>query len=579
MQPEIKVKVGADTAEFDTAMARVRKGLVLFAGAATAAMAGLAATVKTQLDFADDMVKMAAKFGVPVETLTALKHAADLSGVSIENLGVSLGYLSRTMVDTPEKLQALGIAATDAAGNMRPTEDVLADLADLFSRMPDGALKTATAYDILGRSSIQLIPLLNGGAQALRDMMEEARALGIVIDEETARSAEAFNDNLSRLGAAVKGVSIQLTAALAPALEDASNALIDFVKEYEPVEKLKGILDRIADAWYTMIDVVVVVNTAVREVASRIKSAFEGIQYSVLTAANFIRLKMQEAFDKILEVAVDRLRQLASVWNMIVGKLPGIGEPIDVELIGADVLKTSKDELKVLEGYLRLSSGAMRESFENAFEPLDLLKWPTIRARDLFGGMTGGGTTGGGTTGDGTTGDGDGNGKPNLPGLPSPDDIKELDYALTDLGRSAEQAFTQFLTGAKSAREALKGLLDSMASAASNELFRMLFGSFKTLFTPPGATPSAPVPPLSWGGSPSSAPALSMPSVGRASGPASGGMVRIVVEEAPGFASRVRTEAQGVAVRVTQAGIREYDRMSLPQSVRRINGQPRMIGA
>lgn len=51
-------------------------------------------------------------------------------------------------------------------------------------------------------------------------------------------------------------------------------------------------------------------------------------------------------------------------------------------------------------------------------------------------------------------------------------------------------------------------------------------------------------------------------------------VVRVLIEEAPGFASRVRTEAQGVAVQVVQA----YDAQALPQRVQQISSDPRGRG-
>lgn len=57
-----------------------------------------------------------------------------------------------------------------------------------------------------------------------------------------------------------------------------------------------------------------------------------------------------------------------------------------------------------------------------------------------------------------------------------------------------------------------------------------------------------------------------------------GGVLRVVIEEAPGLMARVRTEAEGVAVQVTQAGLTEYDRRVAPVTQRRISGDPRRRG-
>lgn len=50
-----------------------------------------------------------------------------------------------------------------------------------------------------------------------------------------------------------------------------------------------------------------------------------------------------------------------------------------------------------------------------------------------------------------------------------------------------------------------------------------------------------------------------------------GGVLTVVIQEAPGFAAAVQTHAEGVAVKV----VREYDRSVLPGSVQRISNDPR----
>lgn len=61
---------------------------------------------------------------------------------------------------------------------------------------------------------------------------------------------------------------------------------------------------------------------------------------------------------------------------------------------------------------------------------------------------------------------------------------------------------------------------------------------------------------------------------GGRSGGGGGGVVRVMIEEAPGFATRVRTEAQGVAISTMQAGLAEYDSKVLPSSMARVSGDP-----
>ena len=54
-----------------------------------------------------------------------------------------------------------------------------------------------------------------------------------------------------------------------------------------------------------------------------------------------------------------------------------------------------------------------------------------------------------------------------------------------------------------------------------------------------------------------------------------GGVVRLVIEESPIFASKVRAEAQGVAVETMTAGFKQHDRKVLPGRIKAFNSDPR----
>src|SRR3546814_14700800 len=114
--------------------------------------------------------------------------------------------LFRSGAEGSKALQALGVAATDAHGQIRPTEQVLLDLAEKFADMPDGADKAALAIKLFGREGLNLIPFLTQGREGITALMEEAPRLGLVMPEDVARASEVFNDTLTRLSAIFEGV-------------------------------------------------------------------------------------------------------------------------------------------------------------------------------------------------------------------------------------------------------------------------------------------------------------------------------------------------------------------------------------
>lgn len=211
----------------------------LFAGIGVALLARqLKNAIQGAIDLADQMGKTAQRIGVAVETLSDLSYSAKLADLSFENLQVGLRYLSRNMLDfiqgtgeAKDIIEALGIQVTDAQGRLRSVGDVLLDIADKFAAMPDGVAKTAAAMRLFGRGGVEMITLLNQGSAALREQAEEHRRLGGTIDATTAKAAERFNDNITRIRTGLNALIIALARDLLPALVNVTNAIIEFNKQ------------------------------------------------------------------------------------------------------------------------------------------------------------------------------------------------------------------------------------------------------------------------------------------------------------------------------------------------------------
>lgn len=245
----LRVVLGLDSAALDKGLKDSRSNIAAFgaaaatgmaavAAAAVAAGAALGAVMKSTIDDFDKLAKTSQKLGIPVEQLSALAYAADLSDVSFEALSKSVGKLSKAMVEAAAKptseaanaFRALGVSVKDSNGNLKSSDTVLADIAGKFEGLKDGAGKTAVAMAIFGKTGADLIPLLNGGRDALKEMNEEAAAFGAIVSTKAAKEAEAFNDNITRLGYAVKGVFVQALSAVLPTMVELSNRMVETAK-------------------------------------------------------------------------------------------------------------------------------------------------------------------------------------------------------------------------------------------------------------------------------------------------------------------------------------------------------------
>ena len=217
-------------AAFGTAMAAVGVGV----GAAFTAMTVAA------LNFADEVGKSAQKAGVSVEEFSALAYAAKLSDVSMEQLTSGLGQLSKSMIasqdDTSKQAKAfeyLGVKTKDSSGKLKESSAVFKEVSEAISKLPDGASKSAVAMDVFGKAGAQLIPLLNSGAAGLEDMRAEAERLGLILDENTTKAAEAFNDNMTRLKNGTMAFGLAIAKELLPTLDVLAQSMIANAKNGE----------------------------------------------------------------------------------------------------------------------------------------------------------------------------------------------------------------------------------------------------------------------------------------------------------------------------------------------------------
>jgi hypothetical protein len=230
--------------------------LIKIGPAAIAAGAAVGVVMlKSVADAADELAKLSARTGVTVEELSRLQYAAGLSGVSNQALTASIERLSRGMAEAAsgtgtanQAFSAMGVNVKNQDGTLRSQNDLLEEIADKFAGYKDGAEKSALAQQIFGKSGAQLIPMLNGGAKGLRDMAAESDKFGNTINTKTAKAAEQFNDNLSRLQTLSGGAARSLTEELLPSLVSITDAMIkgiESAKEYGFV--FSGMLDELTN--------------------------------------------------------------------------------------------------------------------------------------------------------------------------------------------------------------------------------------------------------------------------------------------------------------------------------------------
>jgi phage-related protein len=185
----------------------------LLAGVGTAAVGGLAVLGKKAIDSADNLNDLSQRTGVGVEALSKFGAAAEDSGSSLDEVAKAMGKLAKGIVDPASKaneaLRSIGVSSVDARGKVRSVDEVMLDIADKFSKLPDGAQKTALAMEIFGKSGANLIPMLNGGREAMSQY-------SATITTDMAQAADKFNDAINMIMRELAGPFNQAITASLP---------------------------------------------------------------------------------------------------------------------------------------------------------------------------------------------------------------------------------------------------------------------------------------------------------------------------------------------------------------------------
>lgn len=204
-------------------------GMMMGVGGKAAAAGTLLATpilaaVSNFASTGDALNKMSQRTGVSVETLSELAYAAGQSGSSLEELGVGMKGMAKFTdavaggsQEAAKQLDDLGISAKEFMASS--PEKRFEMLADGIDSIADPQLKAAAAMTVFGKVGEGMLPMLEGGTEAIAGLRKEAQSLGKTVTKEQAEAATRLGDAWDRVKAAAMSAVFAVGGALAPTLE------------------------------------------------------------------------------------------------------------------------------------------------------------------------------------------------------------------------------------------------------------------------------------------------------------------------------------------------------------------------
>lgn len=381
----------------------------VMAGAGAAVGASIFAVGKASADYAGDMYDMARGAGIGVEAFQKLAYAGRMSGVETEKLSASLVKFDRMVAEATggnktymQTFEDLGIKIKDSAGNLRQPNEIFEDVADIFHNTEDGIGKTALAVELFGKSGADLIPMLNDGKAGLKAFYAEAERLGLALSNEMIAKGDAFSDQLENIGEQVKGVKLQLGAALIPALSAATEKIskvIDkitkWVQENPELAATIGNIAMTTGKWIAILGTAAIAIGSVAFIILQFRKAFRAMSDAVTIGISIFK-NIKNTFlvvDKAMK-GYTKTQKLATVATKLFNKALKANPILTIIsliiALGAVVYSVIKNWDKIAAWFKKLWD-AIVGIFKAAWEAIKKV-WSTVTGwfSNLWGGIKAG---------------------------------------------------------------------------------------------------------------------------------------------------------------------------------------------
>jgi Phage-related minor tail protein len=239
-------KLRSELARVEREVARTADAIGREVGQADSVIGSLGTSLRANLPaiIAEGLAKAADFVGQTLDGASALRAAADASGIAVEQYqrldyalrqaGLGQGQFDSALDAFLPKLgealqesgaaaaamQRLGVSVRDAGGEVRTTDAVLLDVADGLARLESPAERAGIASQLFGdRAGPDMALALSQGGQAIRDLGKDAS----VLEEGMVRSADEINKRWQTLtntiGTGVKGAVLDVVQATVSAVD------------------------------------------------------------------------------------------------------------------------------------------------------------------------------------------------------------------------------------------------------------------------------------------------------------------------------------------------------------------------
>lgn len=237
-------KITASAEGAKSALGKMKNDLMAIgAGAGVVGIGAKLAKEAIQWDVA--VKKLSGITGATAKETSELLAVANYMGIAMEDSAGAFAKFSKNVGAAKEKMEVaraegklgtdifskLGYTLEDIQG--KNTVEVFKMIQERLRGMKDGAEKTRVEMELFGRTGYQMHAMLNMSAEQMDKVAERAKAMGLIIDDETAAKSAKLNRELKDLENTGKRLAVSIGHELVPVFNDYAKGVLDVAKEFE----------------------------------------------------------------------------------------------------------------------------------------------------------------------------------------------------------------------------------------------------------------------------------------------------------------------------------------------------------
>ena len=201
----------------------------------------------------DDIAKGAAKANLSIKGYQELSYVLSQSGASIDGVKNAMLKLETAASSNNKAFKELGISSEDLK-NMSP-EETFNKTIEALQGVTDESKRSQLAAKLLGKNfGTELGSLLNQTSEETDALRKRAHDLGLVMSDETAKSAEAFSDSLDDLKSSLTGIRNNIMSQFLPDIKNVMDGLTSIFTGSDTEDGLKKISDGVSSISKTILE-------------------------------------------------------------------------------------------------------------------------------------------------------------------------------------------------------------------------------------------------------------------------------------------------------------------------------------